>query len=134
MNPVLESRAAKLLHFLAHGAPLPYYLASTGARTVGSFSSGATTLYEKDRTIAARVLTGRGLFIYPQPGLAASLHAAAPDVFDIESMPTTAPPTTFTAFLDPGVDLAPVIGPLGVAAYRATWRTRLKHQKVRQPW
>lgn len=132
MNPVLESTHAKLLHFLAWGQHLPSYLANKEYRLVQVGSRDKATLYHR-RILVGWCTAGKGLLVPlslisdPVGAVARSnLIHAAPAVFGIEL------PEEPELSLDPvGVTL---LGWLGVLSYRATWRTRLKHQKVRQPW
>lgn len=127
MNPVLEDRYARVLHFLAWKKPLPHYLTSTKMRVINTLDSGGAVLFDDNAPIA-RCREDRGIEFMWRPVMHTNNHKilrAAKEAFGDE--PPEVP-------LGGGLVFVTILGPLGLAAYRATWRTRLKHQKVRQPW
>jgi len=125
MNPVLEDRYARVVHFLIWKAPLPHYLARTRLRIVANRTESEASLYEESYARIARVADHIGLLVFTYKDKAhARFLDGAIKLLGEEPVPIETP-------VGPGLQF---LGPLGLLAYRATWRTRLKHQKVRQPW
>lgn len=125
MNPVLEDRYARVLHFLIWKAPLPHYLAKMKIRVVANRTESEASLYSETHVRGARVADHVGLLLFTYKDKAdAMFEAGAIQLLGEE-------PVHIETQTGPALQF---LGPLGLLSYRATWRTRLKHQKVRQPW
>lgn len=126
----LDDPYARVLHCLVFHSEVPRYLKHLGLslHRIDEDDRGVTAsvvshnvvplVRHSNNTISLLLSKSRR---YPHLG---RFHAAVPLVF---GEPVSEP------FPDGGLRIVDVLGPLGVAAYKATWKRRLYQQRFRKP-